>query len=163
MSIKVVLSLCVAFFIGIAISPTYSGNIISCDSFETCPDGVTCSALIVGLESEVSALEARIVELEAEVISRTADFSIGAHLIDAGLDDVKLRHANLSYAWLTRAHLTGADLSYANLSSTELSGADLTGANLTGANLTDVNWSGTTCPDGSNSDFNVPQVCEPLP
>jgi hypothetical protein len=43
----------IAVFIGLTVSPAYSGNIISCDSFETCPDGVTCSAIIAGLQAKI--------------------------------------------------------------------------------------------------------------
>ena len=55
--------------------------------------------------------------------------------------------------------LEGADLRDANLKGVDLRDADLTGANLTGANLEGsrlegVRWSGTICPDGTNSDSN---------
>jgi hypothetical protein len=49
MLIKSTLLFVIAVFIGLTVSPTYSGNIISCDSFETCPDGETSSAIITEL------------------------------------------------------------------------------------------------------------------
>jgi hypothetical protein len=67
--------------------------------------------------------------------------------------DIDLRGTNL-----TAADLTGADLSNANLMGAIFVGADLTDADLSGANLTHadlrgVQWSGTICPDGSDSDY----------
>ena len=86
MSPKVILSLFVALIMGIATSPVHSGEIISCDSFETCPGGATSSAIITALEAQIAekdtqivGLDAQIDELEAEVIERTADLS-GANL-----------------------------------------------------------------------------------
>lgn len=58
MSIKRIFLPFIAAFI--VITPTFGGNIISCDSFETCPDGVTSSAIIVELEAKVAELEAAI-------------------------------------------------------------------------------------------------------
>jgi hypothetical protein len=57
----------IAVFIGLTVSPSYSGNIISCDSFETCPDGETSSAIIVELEVENEAQAARIALLELSI------------------------------------------------------------------------------------------------
>jgi hypothetical protein len=39
MLIKSTLLLSIAVLIGFTVSPSYSGDIISCDSFENCPDG----------------------------------------------------------------------------------------------------------------------------
>ena len=64
----------------------------------------------------------------------------------ASLQKAALSHADLSYAVLTGAKLNDADLAGANLT-----GATLTKAVLSGANLDGATWSGTTCPDGSNS------------
>ena len=190
MSTKVVLSLFVAFFIGIATSPTYSGNIISCDSFETCPDGETSSAIIAGLGAKIEELEAKIEEQEAEivemwdkVVARIANLTQVSSLSGINLGDAILRHAilsntNLSDANLSNANLTGANLYGANLTGADLTGAnledaalylanltgaDLTGANLTGAPVTNAIWDNTTCPDGSNSDTNGWNRCVPLP
>ena len=92
---------------------------------------------------------------------------------DSSLADATLRRADLSgssmfftsaaRADFERANLEGASILHsfvvdANLDHSRLAGADLTGTNLTGASLDGatgletVTWSGTTCPDGSNSD-----------
>jgi hypothetical protein len=63
-----------------------------------------------------------------------------------------LRGADLSGADLSGANLRNVDLTDAVLSGANLTDADLDGADLTGTDLTDVLWSGTTCPDGTNSD-----------
>jgi len=60
MLIKRILLPFVATFIGFAISPSYAGDIISCDSFENCADGS------VPLTNALLALEARMDALEAE-------------------------------------------------------------------------------------------------
>lgn len=72
---------------------------------------------------------------------------------------VALRGANLSGVDLTGVNLRNVDLSGAILEGADLTGADLQGADLEEADLSDVVWSGTTCPDGSNSD-NVGGSCE---
>lgn len=93
-----------------------------------------------------------------------ADLS-GCDLTAATLDGRDLTGADLSYAILTAATLNGANLSNVNftcaiLTAATLNGANLTGANFSGANLTSatldgVTYSGTVCPDGSNSDNNA--------
>jgi uncharacterized protein YjbI with pentapeptide repeats len=78
-----------------------------------------------------------------------------AILTDANLAGANLNNANLIGANLQYATLTGANLHGANLQGADLTGAILTGANNSqGANLTNVTWSGTTCPDGTDSDSN---------
>jgi len=59
MSIKKILSLCVAVLLGFAAFPSYSQDIISCNGFESCP------------EADTSALEARIEALEALLAGAT--------------------------------------------------------------------------------------------
>ena len=191
MSIKHTLLLSAVFTL-FTVSPTYSGNIISCDSFETCPDGVTCSALIVGLESEVSALQARIVELEAEVVERTAFVDLFLHqsetLIEINapygdliwrdarnqgqalwLQSSNLRNGSLNFRTEEYIYLHNNNLSYADFSGLEaLRGGDfrnnnMLGADLAGTDLTGVNWVNNICPDGSNSDTNGLNACVPLP
>ena len=76
----------------------------------------------------------------------------GLNLTNAQLSEANLSGANLNKTNLTGANLSGANLSGANLNGANLSGANLSGANLNGANLNKVIWSGTTCPDGTNSD-----------
>jgi hypothetical protein len=66
--------------------------------------------------------------------------------VGASLQKAPLSHADLSYAVFTGAKLNNADLAGANLT-----GATLTKAVLSGANLAGATWSGTTCPDGTNS------------
>ena len=154
MSIKHTLLLSAVFTL-FTVSPTYSGNIISCDSFETCPDGETSSTIIVGLEDKIT-------ELEAEIVARQNDMS-GRSFSDRDLSDLRLRYANFSGTNLFGAILTNADLANANLTGTNLMFADLTGANLTGTNLTSVQWLKTICPDGSNTDTNGLGYCVPLP
>jgi hypothetical protein len=58
---------------------------------------------------------------------------------------------------MRNAILRGVDFKGSSLRGVDLSGADLTGANLAdsdlhGAKVEETIWSGTTCPDGSNSD-----------
>jgi len=72
-------------------------------------------------------------------------------LSGASLPGADLSAANLNGADLTGANLERADLAGANLNRADLAGADLAGANLAGANLNNVIWSGSTCPDGTNS------------
>jgi len=62
MPIKSVLLFFVAVFIGLATSPAYAGDIISCDSFESCPALPT---------DEILALEARIEALETLLAGTT--------------------------------------------------------------------------------------------
>ncbi len=62
MPIKSALLFFVAVFIGLATSPAYAGDIISCDSFETCPALPT---------DEILALEARIEALETLLAGTT--------------------------------------------------------------------------------------------
>jgi uncharacterized protein YjbI with pentapeptide repeats len=66
----------------------------------------------------------------------------------ASLADGELANVDLSYANLTTADLTDADLTNANLTDTDLYGATFTAGTI----LTAVTWSGTTCPDGNDSD-----------
>ena len=94
MSIKHTLLLSAVFTLS-TVSPTYSGNIISCDSFETCPDGETSSAIIAGLET-------KIVELQAEVIARNANLTqvsslSGINLSNADLNMMSPLRLILSY------------------------------------------------------------------
>ena len=160
MSIKHALLLS-AVLIGFVVSPTYSGDIISCDSFENCPDGSN------PVTQQLLDMQARIEELEAEVIARTANLSgadlSGAELFNAELRFANLRGAKFAYAKLSGADLTGADLFFATLTGADLTGADLTGADLTDAAMEAVIWSNTTCPDGSNSDTNGLNACVALP
>ncbi len=55
---------------------------------------------------------------------------------------------------LIGADLRGRDLTGANLSGADLTNADLTGVSLRGAVVLGIVWSGTVCPDGTNSDDN---------
>jgi hypothetical protein len=59
MLIKRILSLCTAVLFGFAVFPSYGGDIISCNGFESCP------------EADTSALEARIAALEALLAGAT--------------------------------------------------------------------------------------------
>lgn len=85
------------------------------------------------------------------------------------LSGADLSWANLDSANLAEAILTNADLSSASMNSVDFSGATLNGANLTLADFRNTNlenvqlegviWSGTWCPDGSNS-HDVGGTCE---
>lgn len=104
-----------------------------------------------------------------------------ATLSNSNLTEALLAQANLYAATVTGANLTFADLTAANLAGAKsngsiMVGADLSGATLanglfTGVNFTDAVltgadaggnannyngaiWSNTTCPDGTNSDYN---------
>lgn len=63
-----------------------------------------------------------------------------------------LRRADLTGADLRGGNLRRVDLTDAVLSGADLTNTDLAGADLTNARLDGVVWSGTTCPDGTNSD-----------
>jgi uncharacterized protein YjbI with pentapeptide repeats len=94
------------------------------------------------------------------LVLKNANLS-GCYLARANLSNATATNANASGAYLVSATLTGANLSQANFTGAVISGANLTGANLAlttlrgakldGATLTGVTWSGTTCPDGTNS------------
>ena len=74
-----------------------------------------------------------------------------ATLSKADLAGADLSTADLDGAILTQANLAGANLSGADLIKAKLSSADLNGADVTGTIFAKVKWSGTTCPDGTNS------------
>ena len=81
----------------------------------------------------------------------------GFDFAEADLTNAKLRGDDLQGGFFPNANLTGATLEGAQLQGADLKGANLTnaslrGASLAGANTRSVTWSGTTCPDGSNSD-----------
>jgi len=61
--------------------------------------------------------------------------------------------AALLYSDLSGANLVGAYMMGDQLVGTDLNGADLGGADLVGAVLGNILWTNTTCPDGTNSDF----------
>ena len=57
-----------AIFIVLTISPSYGGDIISCDSFETCPDGsVPLTNAILDLQARMDALEGDNLALQEQV------------------------------------------------------------------------------------------------
>ena len=59
MLIKHTILLFAALFTGYLISPSFAGDIISCDSFENCPDGsVPLTNQLIQLEAKIDALEA---------------------------------------------------------------------------------------------------------
>jgi uncharacterized protein YjbI with pentapeptide repeats len=76
----------------------------------------------------------------------------GAILTGAYLPGADLRDTTLKGASLTRANLAGANLRGANLKGANLARANLIGAKLAEADVRNVVWSGTLCPDGTNSD-----------
>jgi len=92
-----------------------------------------------------------------QVVTRTPCASLagcnlqGLNLTGAHLPGADLSNANLNSANLHGTDLSGANLSGANLNKADLTGADLSGANVSGTNFNKVTWSGTTCPDGTNS------------
>jgi uncharacterized protein YjbI with pentapeptide repeats len=77
----------------------------------------------------------------------------------ASTASASLRGADLSGTDLAGVNLRNVDLTDAILDGAILSEADLTGATLTRTSLRDVVWSGTTCPDGTNSDA-AADTCE---
>jgi streptogramin lyase len=61
MLIKSTLLSVIAVFIVFATSPSNSGDIISCDSFESCPDGgVPLTNALLALDARVDALEGKV-------------------------------------------------------------------------------------------------------
>jgi len=62
---KIILSVFIVFTIGFATSPSHAGDLISCDSFENCPDGsVPLTNALLALEARMDALEPRMDALE---------------------------------------------------------------------------------------------------
>ena len=78
----------------------------------------------------------------------------GATVFDTGFEDANLTDADFSGDNLDGSNLTGADLS-----GTEFVNANLENATLLGTtgdattDVTDVTWLDTTCPDGTNSNY----------
>jgi len=87
MSPKIVLSLFIAFFMGIATSPVHAGDIISCDSFDNCPDGsVPLTNALLALQARMDALEADntalaglVTTLQQELAANTAADAAANH------------------------------------------------------------------------------------
>lgn len=79
--------------------------------------------------------------------------TVHAFLFSAGRDSDKTTNVRSSSCG-SGADLTQAYLTNANLTVAYLPNANLSNANLHWAVLTGVVWSNTTCPDGTNSDFN---------
>ena len=78
----------------------------------------------------------------------------GATVSDTGFENANLTDANLSDDNLDGSNLTGADLSGTNFVDANLENATFTGT--TGDATTDVTgvtWLDTTCPDGTNSNY----------
>lgn len=92
---------------------------------------------------------------------------LSGHLVGstAHVRSANLAGADLSGMDLTDADFTNADLSGANLSGTSLFGVLFFGTNLLGADLTGatgtpaIHFGGTTCPDGTNSDWHNGLTC----
>jgi len=77
----------------------------------------------------------------------------------SSLKNATLRNTNFSSARMTGVDFGGAVAEKAQFGSANLSKPNFTGTNLTGStfqnvNMSDAIWSGTTCPDGTNSDAN---------
>jgi len=90
MLIKRILLPFVATFIGFAISPSYAGDIISCDSFENCADGsVPLTNAILELEARMEALEAENNKLKALLAGVTRE-------IDGNTNKDTLRFSNIN-------------------------------------------------------------------
>ncbi|MEO1270567.1 MAG: pentapeptide repeat-containing protein, partial [Myxococcota bacterium] len=75
-----------------------------------------------------------------------------ANLEGANLEGADLEETNLQYARLQQANLLGADIDRADLSNTNLIDAVLLDASVSETLFNEAIWSGTTCPDGTNSD-----------
>ncbi|MEL6178178.1 MAG: pentapeptide repeat-containing protein, partial [Myxococcota bacterium] len=77
-----------------------------------------------------------------------------ANLEGADLSGANLLRTQLQHAWLQQANLTGVFADEADFSGANMIGALLLEARVPLALFNDVRWSGTTCPDGTNSDDN---------
>ena len=69
----------------IVITPSFGGDIISCDSFEMCEDGNP------PLTNYILGLEAKVAELEAEIVARQNDMS-GQDLFERDFSGLSLRY-----------------------------------------------------------------------
>jgi len=112
--------------------------------------GITSS----GLVGVPSALPSGWVLLSGHLIGQGARVQ-GASLPGANLSGLDLQDADFSHADLHGANLSGANLFGVMFTGTNLLGADLSGTTGTAA----TNFSGTTCPDGSNSDSHNQLSC----
>ena len=77
----------------------------------------------------------------------------GAALLYSDLSGANLVGAFMMDDQLVGTDLNGADLGGADLFGSAMDGVNLTGADLVGAVLGNILWTNTTCPDGTNSDF----------
>lgn len=83
-----------------------------------------------------------------------------AHVQNASLPGVDLSGMDLTDADFTNADLSGANLSGTSLFGVLFFGTNLLGADLTGATATaGIHFRGTTCPDGTNSDWHNGLTC----
>lgn len=147
----------------IVITPSFAGDIISCDSFEMCADGnPPLTNYMLELEAKVADLEAKIVARKPILagIDMTGDWSMRAqtaYLPYADLHETtwayfplnassSFAHANLTSAKFNfvdfyRVSLTNANLTYATILNSYMSEMDLTDADLTDAELNTVQLS----------------------
>jgi uncharacterized protein YjbI with pentapeptide repeats len=75
-----------------------------------------------------------------------------ANLRGTDLTGAQLEAAQFTNADLAESTLVDADLEGANLAGADFTEADLNDADLVGTNVAGGLWSGTICPDGTNSD-----------
>ena len=80
--------------------------------------------------------------------------------VGASFDGADLHRIDLTGTTVRAASLVGTDLRYAKLGGVDFTGTDLTGADWRRATgLETAIFSGTTCPDGTNSDTNAGATC----
>ena len=93
MSVKIALSLFVTFFVGIVVSPSYGGDIISCDSFEMCADGnLPLTNYLLELEGNPAVQVIRTVNVTSDVTppvitllgANPVNMAVGSSYTDAG-------------------------------------------------------------------------------
>ena len=139
----------------IVITPGFGGDIVSCDSFEMCADGNP------PLTNYVLELEAKVTELEEEIVASKNDFS-GKFYENRDLSGLRFRYANFANAELRYVSLRSADLTGADFTGAKIYDCNFIGGSLADAILIGVDWRDTQCPDGSNTDTNGLGYCLPI-
>jgi hypothetical protein len=102
MTFRNTLFLVCALSIGFVASPTYAGDIISCDSFENCPDGSVVP------NNAILELQARMDALEAENAALKTLLAGVSRLIDPNTSQDTLRFTDMNVQVVNGSETTGS-------------------------------------------------------